>query len=581
MSNKIDEIISKGQGSLRGVTNASERLRIRELQLAAMKLRYDQKDFELCDTIINEIKGNFEKEKYKGVEQVKAFEALELAYCIAGFWDFDYYLTALEFRRDPVKRFWEPRRRILKPIADEITNLVVHDKYDILVLNLPPRVGKSTMGILACTWVAGREPEKQNLLSGYAAALTDSFYKEMNSFISDEEYNYFKVFRDVRLVGTSAEWTLIDLSPKSNNRDKMARYATLACRAIGGSLNGQVEAANILYCDDLTRGYEEALSIDQMDKLYAQYSTDLIGRAKEGFKQFHIGTRWSIHDPLGRIIESNKENPRVKVIQIPALDPDTDESNFHYDGTVGFSTEFYRERRRVLLEDKENNGHVSWLCLYQQEPIERGSIAFPEEELLRIDSLDFMLNKDNQPDEIIMFVDVAFGGKDYLSAPVGAVFEGRTESGDSVKRVFIVDWLFINKAGYKITEPLVAGMIRKWGVSRVVFEANNGGDFYGRDVEEILINDGGSAVYISNRPALGNMTKANRIEANTPAILEFVFLDKVCYNEMYRLAIRHLTTYSRDGNNKNDDAPDSLAGLADMVRTTAVSKVNIISRRHI
>lgn len=580
MSSQIDKIIKESNLTLRGITKPSERLRAREIQVEAMSMRYDIEDLPLCKKIIEEIRDGFAKDAYKGAQQVTAFDTLELAYCIAGFWDFDLYLIGLEFRRNPEKRFWEPRRSILKPIADEITNLVVHGKYDILVLNLPPRVGKSTMGVMACIWAAGREPEKQNLLSGYASALTDSFYKEMKNIILDDEYNFKKVFRDVKFMGSSAEWTLIDLAPKDTKRDDLARYPTLACRAIGGSLNGQVEAANILYCDDLTRGYEEALSIDQMDKLYAQYSTDLIGRAKEGFKQFHIGTRWSVHDPLGRIIESNKDNPRVKVIQIPALDPETDESNFQYEGGVGFSTEFYKERRRVLMEDKENNGPVSWLCLYQQEPIERGSIAFPEEELLRIDNIDFIFDRKSRPDEMIAFVDVSFGGKDYLSMPIGAVYNGM-RNGEQIKTVYIVDWLFINKAGYDVTEPLVAGMIRKWNVTRVVFEANNGGDFYGRDVEDLLKKDGGEPVFVTNRLSAGNQTKLNRIEANTPAILQFVFLDRMCYNDMYRLAIRHLTTFSRDGNNKNDDAPDSLAGLAAMVRTTSVNKIQVIPRRYI
>lgn len=572
----VDEILEKGQNSL--ATNKPEtRVKIRSAQVDAMSLRYNKSDLTMCRVIIKELTEGIAEGRYTGNTLVMAVDTLEMAYCIGGYWDLELYFYALEFRRDPKKRYYEPRRRIMKPIADEITNLIVNDKYDTLVLNLPPRVGKSTMGIMACSWVGGREPTKQNLLTGYAAALTSSFYKELNVITQDGEYNYSKVFRDIRRVGQSAEWTLIDYADKNSKRVEIARYPTFACRAIGASLNGQVEAAGLLYCDDLTRGYEESLSLDQMDKLYAQYTSDLVGRAKEGFKEFHIGTRWSLHDPLGRIITSNGDSERFKLIQIPALDKITDESNFNFDNGVGFSTEFYRERRRVLQDDKEQNGAVTWMCLYQQEAIERGSLLFPEENLKRFNPETL---EGRKPDLIASFVDLAFGGRDYLSMPIAYVYKYKNDEGVQKNKVFIVDWVFL-RGDYNITQPLVYAKIREWGISRIEFESNNGGDFYRRDIMKMLDKDGGPSVRVTGIRQGGNQTKMNRIEANEPDINSFEFLEEIWYNEMYRTAMKNTTTFSRDGINKNDDGPDSLAGLAAMLRVPTTNKAKILSRTYL
>lgn len=573
MSLSIDDLLAQAQHGLTNVKHDALRLKYRDAQVKAMMQRCEKDDMTLLREIIAETADAIYNGKYKGTDLVIAFDMLETAYCLAGFWDFDLYFYGLEFRRSIDSRYYEHRRSVLKPVADAVTDLIVNDKYDILVLNMPPRTGKSTLGIMACTWQGGRQPTKQNLLTGYAAALTDSFYKEINVITQSEEYNYLKIFNQIKRIGQSAEHTSIDYDYKSSRREKdiLTRYPTFACRAIGGSLNGQVEAAGLLYADDLTRGYEEALSLDRMDKLYALYTSDLIGRAKEGFKEFHIGTRWSIHDPLGRIVETHKDNPRFKMISIPALDPTTDESNFYYNGYKdGFSTAFYHDRRKTLVADKENNGTVTWECLYQQNPIERGSLVFPENELKRIDTLDF-LDKVKRS-ETIAFVDVAFGGRDYLSMPIGVDINGM---------IYIVDWLYI-RADYKITQPLVCSMLRRWNVNRVVFEANNGGEFYARDIKDMLKKDRKNRVWITSKLHTGNQRKMDRIEAYAPDIKEFVFLSEMCYNDtMYREAMKNLTTFSRTGNNPNDDAPDSLAGLAAMCRTNTVSEVKILSRKHI
>ena len=68
-------------------------------------------------------------------------------------------------------------------------------------------------------------------------------------------------------------------------------------------------------------GIEEALSPTRLTMLCDKMTTNLYSRRKEGCKELHVGTRWSIHDPIGLVERQNADNPRCKIIRIPALDP--------------------------------------------------------------------------------------------------------------------------------------------------------------------------------------------------------------------------------------------------------------------
>ena len=70
-------------------------------------------------------------------------------------YDFDAFLRYVEWNRPKEKRFYEPRRKRLKQVADEMQK-IADDELDILGISLPPGVGKSTMGIFFICWLAGK-----------------------------------------------------------------------------------------------------------------------------------------------------------------------------------------------------------------------------------------------------------------------------------------------------------------------------------------------------------------------------------------------------------------------------------------
>ena len=150
-------------------------------------------------------------------------------------------------------------------------------------------------------------------------------------------------------------------------------------------------------------------------------------------------------------------NTRYEVIKIPALDPETDESNFNYDYGVGFSTEYYRGVRSKF---ENNDDMVGWQCQYQQTPIEREGSVFNPEHMNYYSELP-----GGEPIKVIAHIDVANGGADYLAMPVVYYYEG--VDGNLVG--YVEDVVFDNSEKY-ITEPQVVAKIKQHRIKNLHLE---------------------------------------------------------------------------------------------------------------
>ena len=217
--------------------------------------------------------------------------------------DLDAYLQYIEYDRDPDKRFYLPRRRIIRPLVN-LLQKIDDDEIDLLSISMPPGTGKSTLGIFFLTWIMGKYPNMPNLASAHSDKLTRSFYDGVLSIIKDPEYLWADVFPGLNIAKTNSKDETIDL-------EKPRRFSTLTCRSIDGSLTGATRCEKILYADDLVSGIEQALSIDRLNSLWEKYTNDLKSRKKLGCKEIHIATRWSVHDVIGRLEQLYGDNPRA------------------------------------------------------------------------------------------------------------------------------------------------------------------------------------------------------------------------------------------------------------------------------
>lgn len=450
--------------------------------------------------------------------------------------DFDSYCIYLEWNREPAKKFYQPRRKVLYPLVCDLQALA-DGELDFLGVSMPPRTGKSTLCIFFMTWLMGKNPDVASVMSGHSDKLTDGFYREVLSIITDPTtYLWQDVFPKVRIVDNSAKNETIDL-----NRKK--RFPTFTARSIGGTLTGAVEIGDggCLYVDDLIEDLEESLNPDRLQSKYDAYLNQLKDRKKEGAKELMVGTRWNVLDPLGRIREQYADNPRYRFRVMPALN-DEGESNFVYAHNLGFSTEYYRDM-------KESIDDATWCAKYMGKPYVREGLLFPADELRYYNGV----LPDGEPYKVAV-CDVAWGGGDSLSMPFAFLY------GDSV---YIHDVIF-NKGDKTVTQPVIIGRTKQHQPHKERFEANNGGGEYADTIDTELRKQG-IHINITARKAPNNQSKVGRIIQFSPDIKKFYFIDDKHRSKEYQAFMEELTSFSQTGKNPHDDAPDSLAMLADEI----------------
>lgn len=236
---------------------------------ALFDLAYSTGDMKLCfkcRSICAEKSKKFKKDNPDKAEQFRRLYKKTLL--MAAPIDFDSYCQYLEFAREPSKRFYLPRRKQLKPVAEALQELA-EGKLDVLAISMPPGVGKTTLAIFFLTWLAGKDPDKPMLTGSHSNSFLRGVYDECLRIMGkDGEYLWREVFPNIDVERTNAADLAIDIgTPK--------RFATLQFTSVGSGNAGKVRAEGLLYCDDLVSGIEQALSKERLDKLWEQYTTDL------------------------------------------------------------------------------------------------------------------------------------------------------------------------------------------------------------------------------------------------------------------------------------------------------------------
>lgn len=469
--------------------------------------------------------------------------------------DFDAFLRYVEGAQSSEKKFYAPRRKYLLPVVKAYQE-VLNGSLKLLTLSLPKRAGKSQLGINFANFISGRNPNRSTLMEGTGDDLVKSFYLGCLEYLqTPNDYRYYDIFPEAELVQTNADSKFINLKDKS-------RFPTIMCRSIDARQVGLSEATNVLYLDDCVAGRDEAKNRVLLDQKWEVISGDIIGRAIEGTPIIATGTRYSLYDPIGRLQEeARKQHWPWKAIEIPALDPVTDESNYEYYnpkiGRMVFTTAFFREQREMLSAEQFESE-------FQQQPFEAKGLLFPEGDLNRY----FHLPADKDPDAIIAVCDTAEGGGDSVMMPIAYIY------GDDV---FIEDVVFDNSKP-EVTKPQCAKKLFQHKVSVATFESNNAGTYYSRDVESILKGLGGKCS-IRQKRTISN--KQTRIEMASDGIMKhFWFKDRSLYapSSQYALMLKELTTYTRTGKVPHDDSPDGLAMLENEVRNLGGNSVRIFAR---
>ncbi len=464
----------------------------------------------------------------------------------------DSGLLYLEKNRIPKERFYEPRRNVFLQhnIIGSLQDLM-DDKLDIFALSVPPGCGKSTLEDFFLSLVGGWFPNDFNLSSAHSSILTRSLYDGVLEIINDPvEYTWHEIFPNVEIQGTNAKETTVNL-------ERNGRFKTWTFRSIDGSLTGATRCNRFLTADDLVSGIEEALNKNRLDTLWTKVVNDLRSRRLEGCKEFYIATRWSVHDPIGKLQQLYAGNPRARFIAVPALD-ENGKSNFLF--TVnGFSEKYFNDA-------KESMDEISYNCLYQQQPVEREGLLLPPDKLKR-----FFFSKEDVPDEcadeyiiipdkdadaIWAVCDTKDKGTDFESLPIAYQY------GD---KFFFPDVVFDDTTDYDILDRKTADILIRHNPHKIRFESNNVGNRVAHNIQKMIT--GKCRAEIETKPTSAN--KETKILVNSDYIAKhFYFLHPSQYKAKsdYGLFMANVTTYTTRAKVPHDDGIDSLAMMAEYVQ---------------
>lgn len=461
----------------------------------------------------------------------------------------DSYFRYIEKKREPQERFYMPRRKQLVKIGlvDALQGMI-DDKYDILCISLPPGTGKTSAEKFFATAVIGWYSRDFNLFYSHSSDITRMFYDGTLDIVTNtDEYTWNEIFPRYFVTRTDAKMEQFNIG-------KYKPFPSLQCTSVGSKNAGKVRASKFLLVDDMIGGIEEALNPLILEKLWNKYAVDARQRKIQdtngnNCKEIHIATRWSVQDVIGRIQNMYAGNPRVKVISVPDVDPETGESNFDYEFS-GFTKEFF-EDQELLMDD------ISYQCLYKQQPIEREGLVFPEDKIRRYLNLPH-----GEPEIITAQCDTKGKGTDFFVLPVLQKYG---------EDYYCVDAVCDNTTDYELQYENAADVLVNNKVMECEFERNAGGDRVAMEVNK-RVEAKGWICNITDTPTETNK-EARIFQCSSWILQHVVFKDESMYTpkEPYGIMMSLLKRYSASGKKQLDDVPDVFSNFA--IRITSGNRV--------
>lgn len=446
----------------------------------------------------------------------------------------------LEKKREPKERFYMPRRKqFLKIGLTQALQGMIDDKYDILCVSLIPGAGKTTVEKMFNALITGWFPKDFNLFYSHSGDITRMYYDGVYNIVTNsDEYTWNEIFPDLHVTNTNAKL-------EQFNVGKYKPFPSVQCTSVGSKNAGKVRASKFLLVDDMIGGIEEAMNPAILDKLWDKYAVDARQRKIQdtdghNCKEIHIATRWSVRDVIGRIQNMYAGNPRVKVIAVPDIDPETGESNFDYEFS-GFTKEFF-EDQQLLMDD------ISYRCLYKQEPIEREGLLFPDDKIRRYLNLPH-----GEPEIITAQCDTKGKGTDYFVMPILQKYG---------EDYYCVDCVCDNTADYEMQYENAANVIANNKVQECEFERNAGGDRVAMEVNKRVLSKGW-VCNITDMPTETNK-EARIFQCSNWILQHVIFKDPQLYSpkEPYGVMVGLLKQYSVSGKKQLDDVPDVFSNFA-------------------
>lgn len=421
--------------------------------------------------------------------------------------------------------FYKPNRKFLVDLCNELQSFYEQSDYDVLIINEPPRHGKSRTAGCFVEWILGEHPEEKIMTGSYNETLSTVFSKNVRNTIQEEKADrskvvYTDIFPDRRIKKGDGSMNLWSLEGGYNNY--LATSPTGTATGFG---------ASILIIDDLIKNAEEAYNESVKEKHWDWFTNTMLSRLEEGGKIIIIMTRWASDDLAGRALEGLGElGFKIKHINMKALQDD---------GSMLckeiLSKKSYELKTKAMGEDIASAN-------YQQEPIDLKGQLYNLKTYNSLPEFKYIYN----------YTDTADTGSDYLcSIDYGVSFDNEA---------YIIGVLY-TKEDMEVTEKAQAKMMVEDKVNKSRIESNNGGRSYARNVERIMNIDLGSNHTVIDT-FFQSANKQARILSNSSWVNQHVYVPDTWRNKWPEFA-KDVTKYQREGKNKHDDCADCLSGIAE------------------
>ena len=436
--------------------------------------------------------------------------------------DFWYYCKLLG-----KKDFYNDRKEYLKDLCNQLQSFIDSNKK-ILVINMPPRFGKSYTATLFVQWLLGRNNKLKIMTGSYNETLSSTFAKQVRDMIATEQTQGVTVYRDI-FPDTKIKYGEASMNKWTLEGSQVANY--LATSPTGTATGF---GADLIVIDDLIKNSEEAYNSNVLEKHIDWFTNTMLSRTEKGFKLIIIMTRWASNDLAGFIL-SNYDN--VVHINYKAINDDGTPLD---EGTLSLE-DFEFKTKNMAKEIVYAN--------YQQEPIDIKGRLYNN--LKTYNQLPIDSNNNLLFTAYKNYTDTADTGEDYLCSICYGVYN---------KEAYILDVLY-TKDPMEITEPATAKILIENNIKEADIESNNGGRGFARAVERYLLEK-----YNSNHCKVRwfhqTQNKRARILSNATWVMEHIYFP-VNWADRWPKFYKAITTYQKEGKNKHDDGPDVLTGIAE------------------
>lgn len=435
--------------------------------------------------------------------------------------------------------FYKEDRPFLKDLATRLQWFIEEAEEQIMVINIPPRHGKSRTATKTVQWAFGVYGTHIKVMTGsYNEMLSGTFAKQVRDTIAEQRTPGVTVYNDIFpntkiKYGESAaqKWAL-----------EGSQQANYLATSPSGTATGF--GCNLMIIDDLIKNVEEAYNANTLQKHIDWFTNTMLSRTENGFKLIIIMTRWATNDLAGFIL-SNYEN--VIHVNYKAV-----QDNGEMLCPEILSLADYQLKTKNMNPDIiEAN--------YQQAPIDiKGRLYTTLKTYTEIPK-----DSGGKPlfSYVLNYTDTADEGSDYLCSICYGIYENT---------YYILDVLY-TKDAMEITEPATAAMLTKNGVGCAMIESNNGGRGFARNVERLLREK--DNFHTAVKWFHQSMNKTARILSNSTSVMNNI-LFPVNWQDRWPQFAKAIREYQREGKNAHDDAPDALTGVYENPRPRHTAKLN-------